>query len=122
YLLVFNYSKKVTSLEMTDYSLEITYLKNNKEFNVSLPINSTKIELFELKDYKSYFYGLQINLINSYKMEKLKLKEEFWSYEEFEAIYTEFKKRKKESIPENEISAFEQLQIMNGTDSKTVKQ
>ncbi len=46
--------------------------------------------------------------------------EKNWSYIDFENIYIEFKRRKNEEIPENEISVFKQLQLMNNSVNKNI--
>ena len=108
-------SKKVYYLEFNNNNIFAKFRRGNTEQNITLPIFSTEINLIELKDHKSYFEGIQINLLNKNIGEKLKLLESDWNYDTFEKIYLEFKERKNEKIPENEKRVYEQLQIMNGT-------
>lgn len=87
----------------------------SKSEEVVWTINSTQIQLVELKDHRSFFEGIQINFKNNTDQSKLKLLDKDWDYIDFESIYTDFKKRKKEGIPVNEKKVFHQLQLMNNT-------
>lgn len=107
-------SKKVYYLEFNNNNIFVKYKRGNSDQNITLPIFSTEINLIELKDHRSFFNGIQINLLNKNAREKLKLLDGDWNYVTFEKIYLEFKERKNERIPENEKRVFEQLQIMNG--------
>jgi hypothetical protein len=111
------FSKKVNHVQFDNNFITFTYRRAKKTKQVSWKIKSTEIELFELKNHKSHFEGLQINFINKTEKTKLKLLESDWSYEDMEQIYFYFKNRKNEEIPENELLALRQLQIM--TNSKT---
>ena len=113
-LIKFNY-KKVHYLEFSNNNIYARFTRGYSQHNITLPISSTDINLIELKDYRSFFDGIQINVLNKNIGTKLRLLDSDWSYETFEKIYLEFKKRKNENIPENEIKVYEQLQIMNRT-------
>ena len=113
-LIRFNY-KKVYYLEFSNNNIYARFTRRKSQHNITLPLWSTYINLIELKDYRSFFDGIQINVLNKNVATKLRLLDLDWSYDAFEKIYLEFKKRKNENIPENEIKVYEQLQIMNGT-------
>lgn len=113
-LIKFNY-KKVHYLEFSNNNIYARFTRGNSQDNITLPISSTDINLIELKDYRSFFDGIQINMLNKNVGAKLRFLDSDWNYETFEKIYLEFKKRKNENIPENELKVYEQLQIMNGT-------
>lgn len=81
-------------------------------------MNSTEIELFELKNHKAQFEGFQINFKNYNDNSKIKLFGDKWTYSDFENIYTEFKKRKIEKTSEQEAEVFRNLQIINHTADK----
>ncbi len=114
-LLKFN-SRKIEFIEFEDGFITLNYKQRNQIKSSTLNINSTQIQLIELKDHRSFFKGLKINLTN--ENEKYKLSDSEWNYVPMEKIYLEFKSRKNEKIPKNESRAFEQLQIMNGTNKK----
>jgi len=78
-------------------------------------LNSTEIELFELKNHKAQFEGFQIHFKNKVKNTKIKLSGDKWTCSDFENIYTEFKKKKIELIPDREAEVFRGLQIINNT-------
>jgi len=61
-----------------------------------------------------------LNLIDRNQDSIYNLTNKDWNYKDFEIIYTEFKRRKKEVFPENEKSAFKQLQIMNCSSGERV--
>ncbi len=109
-------SKKVISIEFKESDISIEFIRNGVIAISTFPIKRMDIELFELKDHKSFFEGLQLNLIYKSKREKFKILYEIWNYKDFENIYSEFKQRKNEKIPaDNEKDPFKQLQIMNNT-------
>ncbi len=102
-------------MEFSNNNIYARFTRGNSQDNITLPISSTDINLIELKDYRSFFDGIQINMLNKNVGAKLRFLDSDWNYETFEKIYLEFKKRKNENIPENELKVYEQLQIMNGT-------
>ncbi|MBW8360635.1 MAG: hypothetical protein K0M56_00450 [Kaistella sp.] len=112
------FSKKVKYVEFNDKLVTFKYKSGLKEYQLTWKINATGIELFELKDYKTHFEGLQINFLNKTEKIKLKLLECDWSYLDFEAIYLYFKERKNEKIRESEILPLQQLQLMNNSENK----
>ncbi|WP_430612611.1 hypothetical protein [Flavobacterium sp. JP2137] len=106
---------KVISLEFNPHTIKLSYRRGNREETATIPLKDTVLELFELRDYQSFFMGFQIDLIHQALDQKFVILEEYWTYEQFEAIYIEFKHRKKEDINEGEKQAFKQLQLMNNT-------
>ena len=112
--------KKVIKIKFELNFITFTYRYRTGIYEYSTRINSTSIQLFELKNHKSHFEGIEINFTNKIEKKNFKLMEKNWSYIDFENIYIEFKKRKNEEIPENEISVFKQLQLMNNSVNKNI--
>lgn len=112
------FSKKIISIEFQGDFLVFEYKRGISFAKTVLPIQTTRIELFERKDYKSFFAGIQINFVNSDLHVKLKMLDKHWRYDNFEKIYTTFKRLKHEAIPANELAPFKQLQIMNSEGDK----
>lgn len=114
------FTKKVIKVKFDLNSITFTYRYTVEISEYTARINSTSIQLFELKNHKSHFEGIEINFTNKIEKKNFKLMEKNWSYIDFENIYIEFKKRKNEEIPENEISVFKQLQLMNNSANKNI--
>ncbi|MBV2165451.1 MAG: hypothetical protein KUL76_02820 [Kaistella sp.] len=109
------YSKKIYRIQFANNFITINYKSGNSDRTTNLLLDATSIQLFEIKDHRSFFQGLQINFLNKRLREKYKLLDSEWNYIQMEEIYNEFKRRKNERIPENEKNAYAQLQVMNGT-------
>ena len=114
------FTKKVIKLKFDLNTITFTYRYKRKISEYTTRINTTSIELLELRNHKSHFEGLEINFKDEIGKRNYKLIENNWSYFDFENIYIEFKKRKNEEIPENEISVFKQLQLINNSLNKNI--
>lgn len=99
-------------------TISLYYNSLFKERQKTWPLNSTGIELFELKNHRAQFEGFQINFKNKTEGSKIKLYGERRTYSDFENIYTEFKKRKIERTPGQEAEVFRSLQIISNTADK----
>lgn len=119
-ILIKFFTKKVIKLKIDSNTITFTYRHMAKISEYTTPINSTSIQLFELKNHKSHFEGFEMNFKNHLEKQSFKLIEQNWSYLDFENIYSEFKKRKNEGIPENETGVFKKLQLMNNSINKTI--
>lgn len=109
------FSRKVIKITFDLNTAIFTYRYKIGIYQHTSKLNSTLIQLIELKDHKSYFEGIQINFKDTLERKSFKLMQANWSYNDLENIYKEYKARKKEEIPENEFPVFTQHQIMNKT-------
>ena len=108
-------SNKVIKIGFKGDQILLNFKKGSSEDFTKLKIHLTEIKLVEIRNYKSFFIGLQIYFFDNTFRKQYILFDKDWGNQRFEEIYTEYKKRKGEKIPENEKDAFKQLQIMNGT-------
>ncbi|MCA0427584.1 MAG: hypothetical protein LCH37_09125 [Bacteroidetes bacterium] len=113
------YSKKTIRVHFQENKIIINYRFGLIEKTKTLSLESTSVELFILKDHRSFFQGIQLNILNLTYREKYKLYDSDWSYLDIELIYNEFKRRKSEEIPENEKIPYEQLKLLNLKESNT---
>lgn len=113
------YSKKTIRVHFQENKIIISYRFGQTEKTKTLGLESTSVELFILKDHRSFFQGLQLNILNLTNGEKYKLYDSDWSYIDIELIYNEFKRRKKEEVPENEKIPYEQLKLLNLKEGNT---
>jgi len=120
FILIKFFTKKVIKLKIDVNTITFTYRYMFEVSQNTTQINSTSIQLFELKNHKSHFEGFEINFKDHIERKSFKLIEQNWSYIDFENIYSEFKNRKNESIPENETDVFKQLQLMNNSANKNI--
>lgn len=120
FLIIRFLKRKVFRLMMDQGMIVFTYRRAFMTSEHIGGIVTTSIELYELKDSRAGFVGLAIRFRDNEAKRSFRLMEGTWNYPDFEAIYTEFKRRKGEAIPDHEVRVFKQLQLMNGTTPKRV--
>jgi len=118
YKLIIFYTKRVYEIVFNGNQISIRFKKGTEEEQTTLNIHSSEIKLFELKDRRSSFIGLEMNIIDRDFNKKYVLTDRDWSYKAFEKIYLKFRQLKNEEVPKNEEVAFRQLQIMNNSYEK----
>ena len=120
FILIKLFTKKVIKIKFDLNTITFTYLYKTTISEHTTKINSTSVQLLELRNHKSYFEGIEINFKDIIDNKSFKLMGQNWSYIDMENIYIEFKKRKNEEIAKDENSTFKQLQLINNSTNKNI--
>ncbi len=111
------FTRKAVKIVFTDTALQITYLYLMRIHQEEWKLKSTELALFEW--YKYYTAQGDFELIFYHNSRKVKVTDHFWTSQEIEQIFSEFKSRKNEAIPASELEAYRQLQRHNSSEKKT---
>ena len=120
FILIKFFTKKVIKVRFDLNTITFTFRYKTTISKYTTKINSTSIQLLELRNHKSHFEGIEINFKDIIDNKSFKLMGQNWSYIDLENIYTEFKKMKNEEIPKDENPTFKQLQLMNNSPNKNI--